>query len=304
MKRYSIFILCLSLAATLSTSAAALGKKKDRKKSAQKEQVDTVSMEVFSYALGKVNSRGLRQYLAQRMGVDTTYMADFLKGFQQTEMTEEDRRMKARLAGTEIRSQVHNELIPGALKQIADSTVKLNDAQFVSGFQDGVSGVSNGVSMDSTQQIIQKQMAYYHYQRMFKQYSANIERGEMFLKQNAKKDSVKVTPSGLQYKIIKKGDGACPQSTDRVKVNYEGRLIDGRVFDSSYKRGKPVIFPLNQVIKGWTEALGMMTVGSKWELFIPQELAYKDREQKDIPPFSCLVFTVELLEILPPASME
>ena len=104
--------------------------------------------------------------------------------------------------------------------------------------------------------------------------------------------------SGLQYKVITMGTGEKPQSTDRVKVDYEGRLIDGTVFDSSYKRGKAATFPVNQVIPGWTEVLCLMPVGSKWEVYIPQELGYKDHEQQKIPPFSCLVFTVELHEIV------
>jgi len=132
---------------------------------------------------------------------------------------------------------------------------------------------------------------------MEKKYGANRIAGEEFLKANAKKDSVKVTPSGLQYKILTAGTGEMPKKEDKVKVNYEGHLIDGTEFDSSYKRGKPVTFPVGQVIAGWTEALCMMPVGSKWEIYVPQNLAYGDREQSKIPPFSCLIFTVELLEI-------
>ena len=109
---------------------------------------------------------------------------------------------------------------------------------------------------------------------------------------------MKQTASGLQYKVITKGEGPVATTTDRVKVHYEGRLIDGKVFDSSYKRGQPATFGVNQVIKGWTEALTMMPAGSKWELYIPQELAYGAREQKEIPAFSCLIFTVELLEVV------
>ena len=113
---------------------------------------------------------------------------------------------------------------------------------------------------------------------------------------------MKVTPSGLQYKILTAGTGEVPTKESKVKVNYEGHLIDGTEFDSSYKRGKPVTFPVAGVISGWTEALCMMPVGSKWMLYVPQELAYKDREQAKIPPFSCLIFTVELLEIEKDAS--
>ena len=106
-----------------------------------------------------------------------------------------------------------------------------------------------------------------------------------------------VLPSGLQYKVLQQGTGAVAKATDKVKVHYEGRLIDGTVFDSSYKRGEPTSFAPNQVIKGWTEALTMMPVGSKWQLYIPQELGYGARGAGKIPPFSTLIFDVEVLAI-------
>ena len=129
-------------------------------------------------------------------------------------------------------------------------------------------------------------------------YGKNRTDGEAFLKANAKKDSVQTTPSGLQYKVLVAGTGEKPKATDRVKVNYEGHLIDGTEFDSSYKRNQPATFACNQVIKGWTEALTMMPVGSKWEIYVPQELGYGAREAGKIPPLSTLIFTVELLEIV------
>ena len=125
------------------------------------------------------------------------------------------------------------------------------------------------------------------------------ETGEAFLADNAKKEGVVTTESGLQYKVIVEGKGEKPQATDRVKVNYEGRLVDGTVFDSSAKHGdKPLEFKANQVIKGWTEALTLMPVGSKWELYIPYDLAYGERDSGKIKPFSALIFTVELVEIV------
>ena len=107
----------------------------------------------------------------------------------------------------------------------------------------------------------------------------------------------KLPKAGLQYKIEKEGTGAIPADTSVVRVHYKGTLIDGTEFDSSYKRGEPTEFPVNRVIKGWTEALTQMPVGSKWEIYIPQELGYGSREAGKIPPFSALIFTVELLEI-------
>lgn len=293
MKKLILFALCASI--SLGMSAA---KKKSKKKSKQPvEVVDTVSVDTFSYFFGRANSNGLKNYLAQRMGVDTTYVADFLKGFEQMTLTEADKKEKARLAGIEIRQQVEEQVYPGASKQVNDSVDILNKALFVKGFREGFSGENNTVPMDSVQQIVKKQMDYYHKVNMEKKYGANRIAGEEFLKANAKKDSVKVTPSGLQYKVLTMGTGEIPTKESKVKVNYEGHLIDGTEFDSSYKRNKPVTFPVAGVIAGWTEALCMMPVGSKWMLYVPQELAYKDREQAKIPPFSCLVFTVELLDI-------
>jgi len=126
----------------------------------------------------------------------------------------------------------------------------------------------------------------------------NLKAGEAFLAENAKKSGVKTTASGLQYKIIKEGNGPMPNATDTVKVNYKGTLIDGTVFDSSYDRGVPVTFPIGGVISGWTEALQMMKVGSKWQLFIPANLAYGEHSPSPkIGPNSILIFEVELLGI-------
>ncbi len=294
-------IILMALVALLCVGATAATKKQRKGKKAAKEvaeRVDTVSVDTFSYLLGMANSNGLKAYLSQRMGIDTAYVEDFLKGFQQKELTEADKREKARLAGMEIREQVETQVWSNANRQIDDSVDVLNHEQFIKGFQNGIFPVDTTFSMDSAQSLVQKQMAYYHKVKMEKKYGANRLAGEQFLKLNAKQDSVQTTASGLQYKVITMGTGEKPQKTDRVKVDYEGRLIDGTVFDSSYKRGKPATFPVGQVIAGWTEALCMMPVGSKWEVYVPQELGYGDREQQKIPPFSCLVFTIELHEIV------
>ena len=294
-------IILMALVALLCVGATAATKKQRKGKKAAKEvaeRVDTVSVDTFSYLLGMANSNGLKAYLSQRMGIDTAYVEDFLKGFQQKELTEADKREKARLAGMEIREQVETQVWSNANRQIDDSVDVLNHEQFIKGFQNGIFPVDTTFSMDSAQSLVQKQMAYYHKVKMEKKYGANRVAGEQFLKLNAKQDSVQTTASGLQYKVLTMGTGEKPQKTDRVKVDYEGRLIDGTVFDSSYKRGKPATFPVGQVIAGWTEALCMMPVGSKWEVYVPQELGYGDREQQKIPPFSCLVFTVELHEIV------
>jgi FKBP-type peptidyl-prolyl cis-trans isomerase len=128
----------------------------------------------------------------------------------------------------------------------------------------------------------------------------NLKDGEAFLAANAKKDGVKTTASGLQYKVLKSGSGPSPKSTDTVKVQYEGKLIDGTVFDSSIERGEPAVFPLDHVIPGWTEALQLMKVGSKYQLFIPAKLAYGEHGPGPIGPNSTLIFEVELLSIEKP----
>nr|WP_255578584.1 FKBP-type peptidyl-prolyl cis-trans isomerase [Chitinophaga sp. sic0106] len=130
-------------------------------------------------------------------------------------------------------------------------------------------------------------------------FAKNREVGEKFLAANKTKPGVVTLPSGLQYQIIKEGDGAKPTLNDKVKTHYHGTLIDGTVFDSSVERGEPISFPVSGVIKGWTEALQLMPVGSKWKLFIPADLAYGDRQAgPKIGPGSALVFDVELLEIV------
>lgn len=125
----------------------------------------------------------------------------------------------------------------------------------------------------------------------------NKEKGDKFLNENKVKPGVQTTASGLQYKVITEGTGVMPKPEDIVKVHYKGTLIDGTEFDSSYKRNAPASFPVNGVIKGWTEALTLMKAGSKWEIYVPAELAYGEMGRPSIPPNSVLIFEVELLEV-------
>lgn len=128
----------------------------------------------------------------------------------------------------------------------------------------------------------------------------NSDKGQAFLAENGAKEGVQTTESGLQYKVLEAGDGAKPAATDQVKVHYRGRLLDGTEFDSSYKRNQPATFKVNQLIPGWVEALQLMPVGSKWELYIPSELGYGQGGTGNIPPSSTLIFEMELLDIVKP----
>lgn len=290
-------ILALTTLALCATTGYAGPKGKKSNKKATAEKVDTLSIDQFSYAFGKINTEGLKQYLTQRMGVDSAYMDAFLEGFNQPAQNEDDKKMKARLAGIEIRQQVERQILPQAAKAINDSIDVINQDLFIQGFCDGIAEKQNPImpgSIDSIRPLVQKQMEYYEKAK----YSKNIEAGEQFLAKNKKQKGVTTTPSGLQYKVITAGTGEKPTATDRVKVHYRGTLLDGTEFDSSYKRNEPTTFGVNQVIKGWTEALQLMPVGSKWELYIPQELAYGSRSTGNIPAYSTLIFEVELLEIV------
>jgi FKBP-type peptidyl-prolyl cis-trans isomerase FklB len=177
----------------------------------------------------------------------------------------------------------------------------LNAKLIAKGITDKLLNDNSEISENQIQKIIQnyllKQQEKQH-QAELEKYKGLAEEGKKFLEENAKKDSVVTTASGLQYKIIREGKGEKPSLTDKVKVNYKGMLLDGTVFDSSYERGKPVEFPVNGVIPGWTEALQLMKPGAKYILYIPYNLAYGENGAGDvIKPYSTLIFEVELLEV-------
>jgi FKBP-type peptidyl-prolyl cis-trans isomerase FklB len=172
---------------------------------------------------------------------------------------------------------------------------------FMKGFTDAVKKqkpLMTDQEMRETEMAFQKEMAEKQAQMMKSAGEKNKKEGETFLAENKKKKGVKTLPSGLQYKVVGEGKGAVPKATDTVTVNYRGTLIDGTEFDSSYKRGQPATFQVNGVIKGWTEALQRMKAGSKWQLFIPSDLAYGEKGAgPQIGPNAVLVFEVELLSI-------
>ena len=261
-----------------------------------KNEVDTLS-----YMMGVNNTQGLNDFLVGRMGVDLNDMDAFIEGFIEAS-TKTSKKDKAYMAGLQIGQQVSADMFDGINQQIFgnDSVNSLNKTDFLAGFIAAVKG-NAAFTLDSARVYVEKHADAIKAKALESRYGENKVAGEAFLAENAKKEGVVTTASGLQYKVIKEGKGEVPTETSTVKVNYKGTLIDGTVFDSSYKRNEPTTFRANQVIKGWTEALTMMPVGSKWELYIPQELAYGARETGgSIKPFSTLIFEVELLEVVQP----
>ena len=251
----------------------------------------------LSYMMGVSNTNGLKDFAEQRMGVDSITWADFVKGIEEgiNKATKKDR---AYTAGVQIGQQLSADMFEGMNSQLFgnDSTQSLSKANFMAGF---IAAIKNSaiVSQEEAQEYAKTHTEAIKAKAMEAQYGENKAAGEKFLAENKTKEGVVTTESGLQYKIIKAGKGDIPTKSSTVKVHYKGTLIDGTEFDSSYSRNAPTSFRADQVIAGWTEALTMMPVGSKWELYIPQELAYGVRDAGKIKPFSALVFEVELLEI-------
>ena len=184
----------------------------------------------------------------------------------------------------------------GAKSQGLDIKVEL----YVSGVRDALSGTNPQLSQEEIQKTVselQKRMMAARQKELKEMSAKNLAEGKAFLEENKKKEGIKTLPSGLQYKVLTEGSGKTPKAADNVTVNYAGTFINGAEFDSSYKRGKPTTFQVDKVIRGWTEALQLMKEGSKWQLFIPPELAYGSRGGGHIPPNSTLIFEVELITV-------
>lgn len=286
MKKVSIFMAIAAAASLASCTAQA-------PKANLKTDIDSLS-----YSIGMAQTQGLKGYLTGRLDVDTAYMAEFIKGLNEG-ANKTSKKDIAYMAGLQIGQQISNQMMKGINQELfaGDSTKTISKDNFLAGFIAGTLEKGGVMTMEAAQEYTRTAMETIKAKAMEEKYADNKAAGEKFLAENKAKDGVKTTESGLQYKVITEGKGEIPADTCKVKVNYKGTLIDGTEFDSSYKRNEPATFRANQVIKGWTEALTMMPVGSKWELYIPQDLAYGSRESGQIKPFSALVFEVELLGI-------
>ncbi len=292
MKKLSI-LLTLAIVIMMGSSCTAQAPKANLK-----NEVDSLS-----YAIGLSQTQGLKQHLSMRMNVDTAYINDFIKGFVDgSNINKDDKKKAAYMAGLQIGQQVGTGMVDGVngefMNLYGDSTKKVNKADLLAGFIAGIDPKGGKMTMEDAQKYSQTTMDNLRNAKMEQEYSGNKTAGVQFLQENKAKEGVVTLPSGLQYKIVKAGTGAIPTASDVVKVNYKGTLIDGTEFDSSYSRNAPAEFGVTQVIKGWTEALELMPVGSKWELYVPQELAYGSADRGTIKPFSALVFEVELLDIV------
>lgn len=288
MKKLGI-IASMAIAAATFTACGNSTPKADLK-----NDVDTLS-----YTMGISQTQGLKEYLVGRMGIDTTYIDEFINGLNDGANAGDDKKKAAYYAGIQIGQQISNQMVKGINYELygEDSTKTISLKNFMAGFIAGTTGKDAKFKVQEAQMIAQNKMQAIKAVNMEKEFGPNKIAGEKFLAANKTKDGVVTLPSGVQYKVIKVGNGPIPADTSMVKVNYEGKTIDGNVFDSSYKRGQAATLRANQVIQGWTEVLTKMPVGSVWEVYIPQEKAYGSTQQAQIKPFSALIFKIELLGI-------
>ena len=313
MKKLTFMAVTAIAAATLASCGAGAPKAN------LKSDVDTLS-----YAAGISLADELKQYnvLEQQFGVDSAYVNDFIKGVQESAKAGDDKRKAAYYAGVQVGNMLNSQIIPGMTRQYLgdDSTAELSRNNLLAAFVEVLTGKDAKLTTEQAQEIqkrfqekqqeiqMAKQQADMEKQKAERWEKADKEnaekfaeykaQNEKFLADNKAKDGIQTTASGLQYKVVKMGEGEKPTAKNFVKVNYEGRTIDGKVFDSSYERNQPAQFGLQQVIKGWTEVLQLMPVGSEFEVYIPQELAYGPEDQEKIKPYSTLIFKIELLDIV------
>lgn len=286
----------VALAVACCAPASAQKKKKKQSKKAKtalvqaKPSVNPVEGKTFSYALGVAQGESLKQYLIRNMGVDSAYVKYAIEALN-ANVSEEERKMKkAYAAGLQI-AETNKRNMPLFNEQACgkkDSTY-IDVATFQQALSQVVLGQPTTITADSAMKVVEQQLSYQK-----ELYKIN---NTQWLANNQKVAGVKTLPSGLQYSIVKEGNGPVATDSTEVEVHYEGKLIDGSVFDSSYKRNKPATFRPDQVIKGWREALTLMPEGSVWNLYIPSDLAYGERGNQQIPANSTLIFKVEVLKV-------
>lgn len=311
MKKIAIMALLVAASAGFSTANAQSKKERKQRKQDERESIAPVrtavavakngelSSDSLSYAAGMNATRGLEEYLSSQLGVSKEQLPDFLNGLKEGISKRKEISFSAYTAGLQIAAQVERSMLPNIQKQFKGTSADIDEDLFFKGFVDALKQDTSFMKPEAAQTYFAKKQ-----QQLVEQRNEAVKvAGEKFLAANKKKPGVVTLPSGLQYKILVKGNGAKPGKDDQVKVVYEGRTIDGKVFDSTARHGtESDTFGVGRLIKGWTEALLLMPVGSKWEIYIPQELAYGARGAgNDIEPYSPLIFTLELQGIVPTA---
>lgn len=249
--------------------------------------------------LGIAQSDGLKNYMKMQLQVDSIYTNDFIKGMIEGATAKEDPQQEAYMKGLTVGKQV-KEMAENLSNEVYadDSTKKVNVKNLLAGIISGLKD-QNDITPDSAYGEFEKRLKPLQKAALERKYADYKAENEKFLTDNKKKEGVKVLPSGVQYKVIKEGTGALPTDTSTVKCLYEGRLIDGTVFDSNTEEGRDpfeVNLAMPRVIPGWVEVLKKMPAGSKWEVYIPQDLGYGQQDMGQIKPFSTLIFTIEVLK--------
>lgn len=284
----------ISILAVAAIAAAMVSCGDGTPKADIKTDIDTLS-----YAVGMAQTRGLKEYLVQRMGMDTAYIDDFVKGLNESVNAGDDKKKAAYYAGLQIGQQISQQMIKGLNYELfgEDSTQTVSLNNFMAGFVAATTGKGELMTLDSAAVLAETMMVTIKDKQINERYADNKVASEKFMAEIAKKEGIQTLGDGIYYEVITEGKGEIPADTDRVKVDYEGTLINDSVFDSSYKRGEPTTFMCKQVIPGWTKALTHMPVGSTWKVYIPQEQAYGSQDRGMIKPFSALVFKIELHSI-------
>lgn len=284
-----LIFAAVAIAAVMFTSCDNTSVKADLK-----DNVDSLA----NY-LGIAQSDGLKNYMKMQLQVDSLYNNDFIKGMIEGATAKEDPQQEAYMKGLTVGKQVKDMAENLSSEVYADdSTKKVNVKNLLAGIIAGLNGQTD-MTPDSAYGEFEKLLKPLQKAALERKYAKEKADNEKFLEDNAKKEGVKVLPSGLQYKVLKEGTGALPTDTSTVKCLYEGRLIDGTVFDSNTEEGRDpfeVNLAMPRVIQGWVEALKLMPAGSKWEVYIPQELGYGQQDMGQIKPFSTLIFTIEVLK--------
>lgn len=287
MKKITLF----AAAAVVAAGLASCGK--STPKADLKNDVDSLS-----YAIGMAQSNGLKDYLVSNLGVDTAYIDEFIKGLNEGANAGDDKKKAAYYAGIQIGQQLSNQLVRGINHELfgEDSTKTISLKNFMAGFISGTTGKGGIMTMNKAQDVTQRKMTEIKNKALEEKYGAYKKQNEAFAAKYAKGADVKKLGKGVCYKVIKEGKGEIPGANSSVKIMYEGKTIDGKVFDGNFGQKIPAEFFVNQVIPGFTEALTHMPVGSVWEVMIPQEQAYGTRDTGGkIKPFSTLIFKIELI---------